>query len=213
MHKIDMETWPRRQHFQFFNSIDYPHAGLCANVDITPFYPFEKDAGHSFTVATIHLLSRAANDIPEFRQRIRGDEVVEHDVVHPSSTFLTDGGLFSFCTIRYTEDFGLFAQRAAEQIAAVKAQRVLEDEPGQDDLLYMTSIPWISFTSLVHPIHMHPTDSVPRIAWGKFFPDGGAWKMPLAVQGHHALMDGLHIGRYYDLVQEYLDKPARFLGP
>jgi len=212
MRKIDMETWPRRQHFQFFNHFDYPHAGLCANVDITAFYPFVKEGGHSFTVATTYLLARAANAVPEFRQRIRGEEVVEHDVVHPSPTFLTDDGLFSFCTIPYSDDFRLFAERAAEQIAAVKAQRVLENEPGQDELLYMTSMPWVSFTSLLHPIHMHPVDSVPRIAWGKFFQDGEILKMPLAVQGHHALMDGVHMGRYYALVEEYLSQPAAVLG-
>jgi chloramphenicol O-acetyltransferase type A len=35
--------------------------------------------------------------------------------------------------------------------------------------------------------------------------------MPLAVQAHHALMDGLHVGRYYTVVQELLDRPE-FLG-
>jgi len=28
----------------------------------------------------------------------------------------------------------------------------------------------------------------------------------------HALMDGVHVGRYYALVQEYLDHPDSFLG-
>ena len=93
----------------------------------------------------------------------------------------------------------------------MKQQPRLEDEPGQDDLLFMTGIPWVSFTALQHPIHMHPVDSVPRIAWGKFFKEGEALKMPLSVQVHHALMDGVHIGRYYTLVQEYLDQPERLV--
>jgi chloramphenicol O-acetyltransferase type A len=37
-------------------------------------------------------------------------------------------------------------------------------------------------------------------------------KMPLSVQGHHALMDGLHVGRYYEQVQAYLDEPELMLG-
>jgi chloramphenicol O-acetyltransferase type A len=76
----------------------------------------------------------------------------------------------------------------------------------------MTAIPWISFTSFMHPLHLHPVDSVPRFAWGKFFADGEALKMPFSVQGHHALMDGLHAARYIERVQRYLNRPESVLG-
>jgi chloramphenicol O-acetyltransferase type A len=65
----------------------------------------------------VYVLSRAANAIPEFRYRIRAEKVVEHEIVHPSTTILTDEDLFSFCIFNYIEDFSLFAARAAEQIA------------------------------------------------------------------------------------------------
>jgi chloramphenicol O-acetyltransferase type A len=190
-----------------FSAFDHPHAGLCANVDLTAFYPVVKQRGISFTVATVYVLARAANEIPEFRYRIRGREVVEHEIVHPSITVLTDEDLFSFCTFDYTEDFALFAARAAEQIAYVKEHCTLEDEPGRDDLLFMTAIPWVSFTSVMHPMQLHPADSVPRIAWGKFFEDGEFLRMPLGVQVHHALVDGVHMGRFYEKVQDYLHHP------
>jgi chloramphenicol O-acetyltransferase type A len=35
--------------------------------------------------------------------------------------------------------------------------------------------------------------------------------MPLSVQGHHGLMDGLHAGRYFARVQELLDRPEEFV--
>ena len=105
----------------------------------------------------------------------------------------------------------MFAARAAERIAYVKAHRTIEDEPGQDDLLYMTAIPWVSFTSFMHPIDLNPVDSVPRFAWGKFFEDGKYLKMPLSVQAHHALMDGIHMGKFYAEVQDYLQQPEAVL--
>ena len=76
----------------------------------------------------------------------------------------------------------------------------------------MTAIPWVSFTSFSHPILAVPMDSVPRFAWGKFYEEGDLVKMPLSVQGRHALVDGLHMGRYYQRVQTYLSEPASFLG-
>jgi chloramphenicol O-acetyltransferase type A len=212
MRTIDIETWSRREHFQFLSTFDLPHFGMCANVDLTTFYPAVKQWGTSITVAIVYVLARAANTIPEFRQRIRGGAVVEHEVVHPSWTVLRDADLFTFCAVEYTEDFSLFAARAAEQMAYMKEHPTLEDEPGRDDLLFMTAIPWVSFTSFLHPLHLHPVDSVPRLAWGKFFTEGASLKMPLGVQVHHALMDGIHAGRFYGEVEGLLREPDLVLG-
>jgi len=212
MRTIDMQTWPRREHFKVFSAFDHPHFSMCANVDLTTFYPVVKQRGISFNVATVYVLARAANAIPEFRYRIRVGEVVEHEIVHPATTILMDEDLFTFCTFDYTEDFSLFAARAAEQIAYVKEHLTLEDEPGRDDLLFMTAIPWVSFTSFIHPMHLQPADSIPRFAWGKFFEDGEFLKMPLDVQAHHALMDGVHMGRYFAEVEDYLHRPEVVLG-
>jgi chloramphenicol O-acetyltransferase type A len=212
MRYINLETWSRHEHFKVFSTFDYPHFSMCANVDLTAFYPIVKQRGISFNVATVYVLARAANAIPEFRYRIRGGEVVEHEIVNPSTTILTDEDVFSFCTFDYIENFSEFAARAAEQIAYVKEDPTLKDEPGRDDLLYMTAIPWVSFTSFMHPLHLHPADSVPRFAWGKRFEDGDLLKMPLSVQGHHALMDGMHMGRFYAEVQDYLHHPGSVLG-
>ena len=212
MRQIDMQTWPRREHFKVFSAYDQPHGGLCANVDVTAFYPAVKQGDLSLTVAVTYVLARAANGIPEFRYRIRGENVVEHEVVHPSITLLADDDLFTFCTFEYREAFPEFAELAAERIAYARENRTLEDEPGQDDLLFMTAVPWVSFTSVMHPVHLQPPGSVPMFAWGKIFQDGESLKMPLDVQGHHALIDGIHIGRYFAAVQDYLDRPVSVLG-
>ncbi len=212
MRYIDMQSWPRREHFKLFSAFDHPHAGLCANVDLTTFYPVVKQRGYSITVAIVYALSRAANAIPEFRYRIRAGKVVEHEIVHPSITILANEDLFSFCALDYVEEFSLFAARAAERMAYAKEHPTLKDEPGQDDLLFLSAMPWVSFTSVMHPSHFHPADSVPRLVWGKFFEDGALLKMPLNVQGHHALMDGIHIGRFYAEAQDYLCHPDSVLG-
>jgi chloramphenicol O-acetyltransferase type A len=211
MRRINLETWPRREHFRLFSAYGYPHFSLCANVDLTAFYPVVDQRGISFTVATMYVLARAANAIPEFRYRIRAGEVVEYEIVHPATTILTNEDVFGFCFVDYTEDFSLFVARAAKQIAEVKERPTLEGRP-EEDSLYMTAIPWVPFTSFMHPLDLRAVDSVPRFAWGKFFEDDGSLKMPLNVQAHHALMDGLHMGRFYEAVQDYLCHPGFVLG-
>jgi chloramphenicol O-acetyltransferase type A len=161
----------------------------------------------------LYVLARAANDIPAFRYRIRGDDVVEHETVHPSTTVLNDDELFGFCGIEYAADFSSFALTAAATIAAAKHKPALDEGgPRRDDVIYTTGIPWVSFTSFAHPTHLHPVDCIPRVAWGKRFEESGRLKMPLSVQGHHATMDGLHMGRYFERVEGYLAEPEQFLG-
>lgn len=202
MSYVDLNTWPRRKHFELFNAMDYPHFSLCGQVDVSRLYPWTKAQDVSFFQTIIYILTRAANTLEAFRLRIRPEGVFLHDTVHPSVTVPTQGNLFGFCTFAYEPDFTRFLTVATQAIAAAQAQPTLEDEPGRDDLLYMTSIPWVSFTAMQHPIHMHPVDSIPRIAWGKVTQEGERYKLPLCVQVHHALADGWHVGRYFALVQE-----------
>jgi chloramphenicol O-acetyltransferase type A len=211
MRTIDMQTWPRRKHFGFFSTYDHPHFGMCANVDLTAFYPVVKQRGHSLTIAIVYVIARASNAVPEFRYRIRAEKVIEHEIVNPGFTILVDKDLFSFCYADYAEDFLEFAANAAESIAFVKEHPWVNKVP-QDDLLYMTAIPWVSFTSFKHPMNLRPADSVPRFAWGKIFQEGEFLKMPLDVQAHHALMDGAHMGKFYAELQDYLNQPEVILG-
>ncbi len=211
MKPIDLGSFPRASHFLLYNSYDYPHFNLTASVDITHLQPVIKEKNLSITITFTYLFARIANEIPEFRYRIRENTIIEHEVVHPSTSILTPGDIFSFCTIEYSPNFDTFYPRAVDRVEEVRRQPTLEDEPGQDDLLFMSSIPWISFTQINHPIHMHPVDSVPRITWGKYFIESGRIKMPLSVQVHHGLMDGVHVGRFFIHAQEYLDDPDRFI--
>ena len=124
---------------------------------------------------------------------------------------MTNQGVCSFCTVEYINNYDEFIKNAKMKIDIEKNDVNLKDEPGRDDLLFITSVPWISFTSVTHPIHMNPVDSVPRITWGKFFEENGKIKIPLSIQAHHALLDGEHVGKYFNLLQDFLNNPEENL--
>jgi chloramphenicol O-acetyltransferase type A len=205
---ISLEGWPRREHYLFFKAFEYPYFSLCADLDITRFIPRIKENKISFTAAIMYLVARVANGIPEFRQRVRQGDPVQHDLVHPSATILSNNDLFTFCTVFYQEDFLAFTDEAQQEINRVKSEPSLSEKISDDSMLFMTSIPWVSFTGFTHPMKLSPADSVPRFAWGKFREEGSRIVMPLSVQGHHALMDGLHAGQFYEEFQRLLDHPG-----
>ncbi|WP_031421907.1 tetratricopeptide repeat protein [Exiguobacterium sp. NG55] len=205
MKKIEIETWARRKHFEFFKAFDAPHFNVTANVDVTNLYTYAKESNQSFFKLFLYGAVRAANATPELRYRIRGEEVVEHEVVHPSFTVMLDEDVFNFCAAMFYQDLPTFLQEVTTRMERAADEVVVgDDEP--DDLLYITSVPWVTFTSIMHPTHQQQHDSVPRIAWGKFERQGERLVMPLSVQAHHALVDGVHIGKYYETLQAWLDQ-------
>ena len=95
---------------------------------------------------------QAANEIEEFRQRIRGNEVIVHDTIHAGSTILNDDDTFGFCYFDYCQDYNDFRENASATLKRYKEQNnSLDPQDFRDDLLHYSIIPWISFTSVSHP--------------------------------------------------------------
>jgi chloramphenicol O-acetyltransferase type A len=202
---IDQGSWDRAERFRFFNKMDYPQFNICANLDITRFLPSIKAQRLSFYGAMIFAAARALNQIPAFRYRIRGEQVVLHERVHPSFTSLPPGSeLFKIVTVELEDSLAAFAAKAKQQAAAQECF-ISPAAMARDDLIYITCIPWVSFTHISHPIDLTPGDSAPRVSWGKYFAAEEKIWLPFSVQAHHALVDGIHIGQYITGLQTDLD--------
>jgi chloramphenicol O-acetyltransferase type A len=207
----------RQAHFNYFNGMASPHFGITAEVDITSFlHCVRRSPTLRFTPAMVYLISRTALAVEPFRWRIRrcsgadegAVEVVEHGNLRPSFAVPTaKSSAFSFCTVPYQEDVVAFHTAAEATMERMKTEPSFEDEPGADDYLFLSTFPWASFTNVTHAM---PTgqraDSVPRIVWGKYHKSGDKVTMPLAVQAHHAVVDGSDLGRYYQKIQQFLNK-------
>lgn len=206
MKTIDLGTWPRAVHYHFFKRMDYPHYSICSNIDITNFLLKTKEQKLPFYYAMIFAAAWALNQTEEFKYRIRGEEVVLHDTVHPSFTDMSSGSdLFKMVTTQMSGDIESFVSAAKAKSEKQSDYFVAADVEGRDDLIYITSIPWVSFTNISHTISFNKDDSVPRLSWGKYFEDKGKTMIPYSVQAHHSFVDGIHMGRFYDCLQDYLN--------
>jgi len=206
MEYIDMENWKRREHFAFFHSLDYPQYSVCMNIDITHFLDVVRTNKLSLYYSLIYAVSTVANSSENFRYRIRDGRVVLHEKMHPSFTDMTPGDdLFKIVTMDLSGDLLHFTEKAREASLAKTDYLPEEKTSLRDDLIYITCLPWVSFTSMTHPIRLSKDDAAPRISWGKYFADNGRVLLPLSIQVSHALADGLHVGEYVVRLQEYLD--------
>lgn len=207
MKQIDINNWNRKEHFEFFYKMDYPQYNICMNIDVTPLVAFCKKEKLSFYYSMIHAATKTANEIENFKYRIREGKVVLHDTVHPSFTQMDENvssELFKIVIVDFMDNTKEFVNAAERENAAQKSYFNPQKLTGRDDLLYITCVPWITFTHVSHTISLNRDDAVPRISWGKYYHDGDRILLPFSVQVHHALADGFHVGKYVEKLQEYI---------
>ena len=105
-----------------------------------------------------------------------------------------------------------FAAPAAAAIAASRAGRApFEPKPDDAARVHFTTLPWLHFTGFSHARNWGREDSVPKLAFGRIDNDGARAWMPLSVEVHHALMDGLHVGQFVQAFEVALSEPQVWL--
>lgn len=212
MHNINLDTWHRRNHFQIYNAMDFPHIEICLQIDITDFWENRSWTNYSPTISLVYIINKAANNVPEMRHRIRGDGVIEHDLIHTTLAVLGENSIFGVCRIPFDENFDIFAKEAEKRISKGKKFPSMDDfhidlDGGinADDILSITVLPWISFTAF-SITRLPQFDAVPVLAWGKVTKQEGKFLLPFYCSFHHAVVDGLHIARFVKLVEEESQK-------
>lgn len=163
---IDMESYKRKSHFEYFSSLAYPYMGVTVNVDITELLKAVKEKNLPFFFTVCYSVSKAANQVEEFRQRIVNHQIVEYDYCRTSHTVALNDGTYCYCDLNSSlpfKDYIPYAEQ--EQERAIKKHSIAEDEEDILDKIFVSTLPWLSYTALINPTPV-PTDSNPRITWG-----------------------------------------------
>jgi chloramphenicol O-acetyltransferase len=206
MKTVDLATWNRRRHFELFRSYAQPFFNVCFELDVTRFLLRNKAAGRPFFLAFLHAVMTSVNATEAFRLRLRGDEVVLHDTVHASFTMMTDQQVFRFVTVPHDPDADAFIAAAARISDAGRSDVTVADVLGVDDLVFVSSMPWMTFTSVQHAMPGNKDDSFPRLTWGKYHETGATIVIPFSVAAHHALVDGADVAAFAATLQRRLDE-------
>ena len=200
--EVDINTWSRRNTFEFFKNYDDPFFNITAPVNVTRLYQVSKQEGSSFFLNSIHAVTQAANDIESFRLRFVDDRLLRYDTIHAGSTVLMPDNTFQFGYFDYTTDRQAFVREGNKVITALKNKTSLDPKDDDLNMIHCSVIPWVSFTSFKHARRWGVADTVPKIVLGKYYKEGDQMLMPLSVEVNHAMMDGLHVGHYFERVEE-----------
>ena len=204
---LNINTWNRREHFEFFNRFDEPFFGITAELDFTKGYDFCKANSIPFFLYYHYQSILAVNKIEEFRYRIKEEEILIYDPIHVTATISRTDNTFSFSFIPFTESFEEFCDMAKMEIEKIRkiSGLGLTEDTGRLDVIHFSTVPWISFTGVTHARNFKVKDSIPKITFGKYFRKNDKIYMPISVNVHHGLMDGYHVGKYLQLVEHLMN--------
>lgn len=209
---INIETWDRKEQYNYFKDYDNPFFGLTADIDVTNLLKYTKQHNHSFFAAYLYISQLQVNRLKEFRYRIVDDEVRDYNNISAGSTVLKANKVFTFCYFDYMPTFEAFEAHVLNQIEKCsQVESQLDDQDHNLAQVHYSVIPWVHFRGLTHPRNYGINDSIPKIVFGKYDDQNGLINMSVSVEAHHSLMDGFHMGQYFEGFQSCANLPERYL--
>ena len=213
---IDLASWPRAQHFQFFQGMNSPYFNICCELDATRLRAYCRAEGDSLFRAYLFLALKTINEQQPFRLRLVDGEIRDYQQISVSVVELCDDETFRFNNVDYDPVFESFQANARASAEKIKQGPFMPtDFQGMEaalDTIHCSVIPWLSFTSFSHARNLAEIDSVPKVVFGKVREQHGRQLMPISVEVHHGLMDGLHVGRFVERLQALFDAPEGVAG-
>ncbi len=205
MQIVEKESWPRREVYEFFAGMSHPFYALTFPVDVTPLRAWCKEQGLSFYAAMVYGATKAMERVDAFLYKDRGGQIVKVDRLVPSFTDLHPGSeQFHIVTLEAGDDLADFCRRARAKSAA---QTVFIPESGPwapDELVYFSCLPWFPLTAATNERDADPSDSIPRVTWGRWEERDGRTLLSLSLELNHRLLDGAHVGRFYAELNAWL---------
>lgn len=200
---IDEKAWKRAMHCMIFRDSVEPAFCVSFELDITNFLKRVREQKYSFTIAMVYAVCKCANEIEEFRYRFVDGKVVLFDKIDTSFTYINDRTeLFKVINVPMKNTMQEYIIEATK---IAKEQKEYFKGPLGNDIFQCSPIPWISYTHISHTNSGRKDNAVPLFDWGKYFERDMKIILPFSIQAHHSFVDGFHVGKLIDLLQQYLD--------
>lgn len=200
---IDEKTWKRSMHCMVFRNSIEPAFCVTFELDVTNFRRKIKEQGYSFTIAMVYAICRCANEIEEFRYRFLDGNIVLYDQIDTAFTYLnSDTELFKVVNVPMKDTLEEYVAAATK---AAREQTEYFTGPLGNNVFQCSPMPWVTYTHISHTNSGKKDNVTPLFDWGKYYERDGKILMPVSVQAHHSFVDGVHIGKFVDCLQKYVD--------
>lgn len=205
---IDIDNWARKDYYNhYINNVRCTYS-LTANIDITAVLTALKNLNKKIYPTQIYMLASIVNRYQEFRMNIdKNGNLGFWDILNPSYTiFNKEKETFSSIWTMYNTSFIKFYEDCISDIVQYSNSTNIAPKPNEPENTFnISSLPWTSFTGFNINVFSDGCYLPPIFTMGKFIEQDNKILMPLAIQVHHSVCDGFHVGRFINALQEFAD--------
>lgn len=202
---IDKESWPRREIYEFFAPISDPFYHLTFPVNVTRLRGKCRAEGLSFYMAMTYGVVKAMERVDAFLYKDRGGVIVKHERLVPSFTDLRPGSeSFYIVTLEAGGTLEEFCREAKAKSEA-QTEFISQAEWERDEMVFVSCLPWFPISGFKTELDLDPCDSIPRVTWGRWREEGGATYLDLSLTLNHRMLDGVHVGRFYEELTAWIE--------
>lgn len=209
MKKIDMNTWKRKELYDFFSQTTNPFYMISFRVDVTELKAFTKKHNCSFYYSLVYLCNKALASVENFMYVCRKGELFLLDARTPSFTDMKPGtDIFHIVSVPAECDILEYCESAKK--ASEEQQCFIDMNKEGDHLAYFSCVPTLDLTGLTNEQNFagedFADDNIPRIAWGKYTEQDGRLKLTISMEVNHRFVDGVHIERFAKRLEELINE-------
>jgi chloramphenicol O-acetyltransferase type A len=211
---IDMNTWPRKECYDYYATGSKCMCAISADIDVTALYKKTAASEKDFDTAIMYVITKVLNRHEEFRVGYckENGQLMIWDYINPvHRVFHEDTETFSRVWTKYDSDFGTFYSAAQKSIETGLGLKTVNQSEIPDNNFEISFIPWIHFTAINTKMSESGKYLAPVITVGKVEEISGKMMMPLTMQISHAVADGFHIARAFNETAEESKKLASSL--
>lgn len=182
---------------------------MTVRIDAQKTYEMAKRENIPFFNLTSACILEALNEIPEFRWRIIGEEVVEYEVINAVSPIMQEDHTIREIEFKPVSEFKNIPEwnnYVENKKNNIEDNQYLVEPMKRDEepIANLSCVPWLDFDAMTNII-ASPNQIMPVISWGRLT-DG---KIPISLTASHVFIFGWHFKLFYEKVEKYLNNPEK----
>lgn len=208
-HKINLETWKRKEYFEhYFSHVPCTYS-ITVKLDITALL----NQKTKLYPAMLYAITTVVNKHEEFRTAFNEREElgVYSQMIPCYRVFHKDSETFSNIWTEYDPDYAKFFANYEKDQKEYRCLEGMSPKPNLPDNNFPVSmVPWTGFEGFNLNLEKGYGYLLPIFTMGRYYKDEKRWWLPLAVQVHHGVCDGFHVSRFINELQELIKEEKRF---
>lgn len=211
--EIPIEQWARKEHYKHYANAVRCTYSLTVDIDVSDLLLALKTRGRKTYPAQLYMLSTVVNQFPEFRMsvdetnRLGCWESIDpmYTVYHPETE------TFSAVWTKYDACFSTFYEAYLADIAQYANGALFPQKNTPPHVFHISSLPWLDFIAFDLNVASSENYLLPIFTIGQYRKVDDKTFMPLAIQCHHAVCDGFHVGKFVEALRFMAKNPNEWL--